>query len=204
MNTQVISYRLSTLEVLQLRQKALPGESDSQTAQRLMREVLGVSTETSTSSTLTLDERIESVVEEKLSAFAVNQNDLLNRLQERLQHTESRLEKMLTTRVEAQVNPVFVDDVDSIVNKKEGVTNPVVDNVGSIVDKTSNQLLSGADLAKRLGVNPATLSKNRTKPNFAKWSQGKDPKQCAWQYVSKMERYTPVLSTSSSTVSTDD
>jgi hypothetical protein len=43
-------------------------------------------------STLTLDERIESVVEKKLSAFAAYQNDLLSRLQERLQLTESRLD----------------------------------------------------------------------------------------------------------------
>jgi ribose 1,5-bisphosphokinase PhnN len=54
MNTQVISYRLSTEEVLQLRQKGLPRESDSQIAQRLMREALGVSTSLSTSLQLLL------------------------------------------------------------------------------------------------------------------------------------------------------
>ncbi len=37
MSSQVISYRLNTEDVLALRQKALPGESDNQTAQRLMR-----------------------------------------------------------------------------------------------------------------------------------------------------------------------
>jgi hypothetical protein len=204
MSSQVISYRLSTKEVLELRQKALPGESDSQTAQRLMRVVLGLSTETSISSTLTLDERIENVVEKKLSAFVVNQNDLLNRLQERLHHTESRLEEMLTARAEAQVSPVSVDNVDRNVNSKERVTHPAVDNVDKIADKKSDRFLSGADLAKRLGVNPATLSKNRAKPNFAQWSQRKDPEQWAWQYVSKMEQYTPVLSTILSTRSTDD
>jgi exonuclease VII small subunit len=50
-------------------------------------------------------------VEEKLSAFAANQNDLLSRLQERLQLTESRLEKILSTG-EAQVTLVSVDNVD--------------------------------------------------------------------------------------------
>jgi hypothetical protein len=118
MNTQVISYRLSREEVLQLRQKGLPGESDSQIAQRLMRETLGVSTNLSTKSTVTLDERIESVVEEKLSAFAANQNDFLSRLQERLQLTESRLEEILTTG-EAQVSPVFVDNVYNNVDTTE-------------------------------------------------------------------------------------
>jgi hypothetical protein len=170
MSSQVISYRLSTKEVLELRQKALPGESDSQTAQRLMRVVIGLSTGASTLSTLTLDERIENVVQEKLSTFAVNQNELINRLQERLQHTESRLEEMLT-RVEARVSPLSVNSVDNIVDKK------------------SDRFLSGADLAKRLGVNPTTLSKNRNKPNFAQWSQEKDPEQLPWQYMPKVKQY---------------
>jgi hypothetical protein len=176
MNTQVISYRLSTEEVLQLRQKGRPGESDSQIAQRLMREALGVSTNMSTKSTTTLDERIESIVEEKLSAFAANQNDLLSRLQERLQLTESRLEEILSTG-EAQVSFVSVDNVDKN------------------VDETGDRLLSGVDLAKRLGVNPGTLTRNRAKPNFTQWSQAKDPEQWAWQYVSEVEQYAPVLST---------
>jgi hypothetical protein len=168
MNTQVISYRLSTEEVLQLRQKGLSGESDSQIAQRLMREVLGVFTRSSTKTTTTLDERIESVVEEKLSAFAVHQNDLLNRLQERLQLTESRLEEILSTG-EAQVSSVSVDNVDITEEVKERS----VENVDKIVDETSKRLLSGVDLAKRLGVNPGTLTRNRAKPNFTQWSQGK-------------------------------
>jgi hypothetical protein len=194
MNTQVISYRLSTEEVLQLRLKRLPGESDSQIAQRLMREALGVSTKKSTKSTVTLDKRIESIVEEKLSAFAGNQNDLLSRLQERLQQTESRLEEMLTTS-EAQVIPVSVDTVDQAIDITEVVKAISVDN-------TSDRLLSGVDLAKRLGVNPATLTRNRAKPNFTQWSQGKDPEQWAWQYVSQVEQYAPVLSTIMSTLYT--
>ncbi len=203
MNTQVISYRLSTEEVLQLRQKGLSGESDSQIAQRLMREALGVSTRVSTQSTVTLDERIESIVEEKLSAFAANQNDLLSRLQERLQQTESRLEEMITTG-EAQFIPVSIDNVDQAIDITEVVKAISVDIVNSIVDNTSERLLSGVDLAKRLGVNPGTLTRNRAKPNFTQWSQGKDPEQWAWQYVSQVEQYAPVPSTIMSTKSTAD
>ena len=200
MNTQVISYRLSTEEVLQLRQKGLSGESDSQIAQRLMREALGVSTQSSTKSTVTLDERIESIVEEKLSAFVANQNDLLSRLQERLQQTESRLEEMITTG-EAQFIPVSIDNVDQAIDITEVVRDISVDIVNSIVDNTSERLLSGVDLAKRLGVNPGTLTRNRAKPNFTQWSQGKDPEQWAWQYVPQVEQYVPVMST---IVSTND
>ncbi len=103
MSSQVISYRLSPEEVLALRQKALPGESDNQTAQRLMRESLGVSTastglnsmstELSSMSTASLDEKIESIVEERFSALVGSQNDLLSRLQSRLQEVELQLGK---------------------------------------------------------------------------------------------------------------
>jgi hypothetical protein len=72
------------------------------------------------------------------------------------------------------------------------------------VDKTSNPLLNGADLANRLGVNPGSLSRNRAKPNFTQWSQSKDPEQWGWQYVSELERYAPVLSTNSFILSTND
>ncbi len=96
MSSQVISYRLSKEEVLQLRQKAVPGESDNQTAQRLIRETLGlstVSTVTESLSTNSLDERIESILEERFSSLASHQNDLLSRLQERLQEVEAQVKK---------------------------------------------------------------------------------------------------------------
>ncbi len=117
-------------------------------------------------------------MEEKLLAFAANQNDLLSRLQERLQLTESRLEEILSTG-EAQVSAVFVDNVDEYVDVTEEVNDRIVDYVYKNVDKTGDRLLSGADLAKRLGVNLGTLTRNRAKPNFTQWSQGKDPEQWA-------------------------
>jgi hypothetical protein len=175
MSSQVISYRLSTNEVLALREKALPGESDNQTAQRLMRQMLDVSTELSTPSTIPLSERIESIVEDRFSFFAANQNDLLSRLQERLEQLETQ-----------------VKDLRSPSN------NAVVLPVDSIVDKTLTQI----ELAKRLGVDSATLTKNRAKPNFPDWSQSKDPESRAWSYLAELKRYTHKLSTDVSTEST--
>ncbi len=67
-------------------------------------------------------------------------------------------------------HPVFVDNADNNVDTTEEVKDINVDSVNTIVDKTSDRLLSGADLAKRLGVNPGTLSRNRAKPNFTQWS----------------------------------
>lgn len=178
MSSQVISYRLSTDEVLALRQKALPEESDNQTAQRLIREALGVSYASTKASTGSLDDRIESIVEDKLSSFTINVNDLLSRLQERLQLVESRLEEMSV--------PAGLEAIQQAVDKS--------------VDSLSDRSLFQAELAKRLGVHPATLSKNRSKANFAKWSQDRDPERLTWEYVPATERYTP-LSTAENTVS---
>jgi hypothetical protein len=219
MSSQVISYRLSTDEVLALRQKALSGESDNQTAQRLMREVLGLSTEVSTQSTLTLDERIESIVEDRLSSFAANQNDLLSRLQERLQELEAQIASLplVDDRPSSLLSVDNVDkSVDSadnehdrlpvdtsvdIVDGKHNQPSPtLVDNTVDIVDETLTQ----AELSKRLGVDPATLSKNRAKANFPEWSRGKDPKGMAWRYLPEAKRYTPVLSTPSTDVDMED
>jgi hypothetical protein len=61
---------------------------------------------------------------------------LLNRLQQPLQQTESRLEKMLTTG-EVQVSSVSVDTVDKAVDITEVVKDSSVDNVDN-VDKTSD------------------------------------------------------------------
>jgi hypothetical protein len=178
MSSQVISYRLNSEEVLALRQKALPGESDNQCAQRIMREALGLSTDLSTKSTVTFDERVESIVEDKLSAFAANQNNLFDRLQERLQYLEAQLTKLSRPSDRSPSLPVdkAVDDVD--------------------------ELLTQAELAKRLQVDTATLTKNRSKPNFSEWSEDKDPEGTSWSYLPELKRYSPILSTALSTAST--
>ena len=89
--SQVLSFRLSIKEVALLRQQAQPGESDNQTAQRLMREMLG--TYTSSTAFTDLDERIESIVSERFASFIADHNNLLERLQERLQKVEGSLGK---------------------------------------------------------------------------------------------------------------
>ncbi len=175
MSSQVISYRLNTEEVLVLRQKAMPGESDNQTAQRLMRESLGTSTDLSTMSTTNLDERIKSVIKDRLSSFAAHQNELLSRLQERLQQLETQVAEL----------SLLSDHPPS---------SPSVDNV--------DVLFTQAELAKRLEVDPGTLTKNRSKSNFPDWSGDKDPENINWRYLSELKRYTPMLSTTLSIKST--
>lgn len=196
MSSQVISYRLSTDEVLALRQKALPGESDNQTAQRLIRESLGLSTELSTKlSTMStdtlssLDERIESIVDDKLSSFAANQNELLTRLQDSLQE---RILQELESRIAALAVPPSQSPVSHS-----------VDTVDNSVDD-GEDMLTQAELAKRLRVDTGTLTKNRSKPNFTAWTQSKDPEQKAWSYLPEVKRYSSLPSTGLSTMSTAD
>ncbi len=110
MSSQVISYRLSDEEVAALRRQALPGESDNQTAQRLARQSLGVST-VSTVSTMSLpvdglEERIESIVEKRFESFAL-------RLQERLQEEVKTEVKKLSSQIDARANLADVDTVDN-------------------------------------------------------------------------------------------
>jgi DNA-binding MarR family transcriptional regulator len=45
------------------------------------------------------------------------------------------------------------------------------------------------ELAKRLGCDSSTLTKNRKKPSFDEWSRRKDPEGKAWKYLSDMQRY---------------
>jgi len=104
----------------------------------------------------------------------------------------SKAQEEILTTGEVQVSLVSVDNVDKNVDITEEVKDRTVDKN---VDVTGDRLLSGVDLAKRLGVNPGTLTKNRAKPNFTQWSQGKDLEQWAWQYVPEVEQYAPVLST---------
>ncbi len=194
MSSQVISYRLSTEEILRLRQKALPGESDNQTAQRLIRESLGLSTmftSIPSLSTDTLDERIESILEERLSSLISSQNDLLSRLQERLQEVEAQVKKLPTNDAGNVDSPKT--DVDNL--QKEGeqldARNLELEKLAITLQPTTNnqESLTQAELAKRLGCDSGTLTKNRKKPGFKEWSQSKDPEGKAWRYLADTQRY---------------
>jgi hypothetical protein len=190
MSSQVISYRLNIDEVSVLREKALPGESDNQTAQRLMREMLGLSTPStvlSTMSTTGLDERVESV--------EANQNEILNRLQE----IESLLNDLSAT-AESRASQMSVDIVDNTVDRENSAPVINVDIVDDTVD-SGDRLLTQKELSERLGVHAGTLTRNRSKANFADWSADKDPEGLAWKYLPEVERYAS-LSTTLSTAST--
>lgn len=57
---------------------------------------------------------------------------------------------------------------------------------------TANLALIQSDLAKRLDTNPSTLGRRKSDPDFAEWSQSKDPNGIAWKYVLETKLFVPV------------
>ena len=83
MGSHVVSFRFSDQEIELLRQHAdSEDESTNAIAQRLLRELLGVSTITSTNVDV-LESRVQAIVDARMSAVA---SDIVDkRIQERLQ-----------------------------------------------------------------------------------------------------------------------
>ncbi len=83
MGSHVVSFRFSDREIELLRQQASsPNESTNAIAQRLLREVLGVSTSAFTNVD-NLESRVQAIVDARMEAIA---SDIVGRrIQERLQ-----------------------------------------------------------------------------------------------------------------------
>jgi hypothetical protein len=59
-------------------------------------------------------------------------------------------------------------------------------------DKPRKSSLIQVDLAKRLDTTPSTVGRRKTEPDFAQWSQSKDPDGIAWKYLRKSRVFVPV------------
>lgn len=57
---------------------------------------------------------------------------------------------------------------------------------------TETQALIQAELAKRLDVHSSTIGKRKSDPDFAQWSQSKDPEGVAWEYSPETKEFLPV------------
>lgn len=49
--------------------------------------------------------------------------------------------------------------------------------------------LNQADLAKRLDINPSTVGRRKSEPDFPEWSQSKDPEGVAWKYITETKMF---------------
>lgn len=201
--SQVISYRLSTDEVLALRQRAMSGESNSQTAQRLMKNLLGV---TSTNDTQHLDERItnsvNSIVDGRIQALKTEvlavQQEQINLLRERVQALEPEaqlLRKLLNESIELTQSYQAKNDIDDIAD--EGV-DPVIlqaSEASPLPEEKYSELpseLNLSQLARRLGVVKSVISRRKSRSDFEQWAKGKDPDGIAWEYDGKNQKFFPI------------
>jgi hypothetical protein len=167
-------------------------------------------------STDSLDERIESLLEERLSSFASNQNNLLSCLQERLQEVEAQVRKLPASNL-ANVDKLQIDvdrlqrerdqldarnlelevaDGDlkhELLNKDEEIAR-LKEELGRLAlalppTTHDQEPLTQAELAERLNCDSGTLTKNRKKSSFQEWSRSKDPEGKAWKYLPDTQRY---------------
>ena len=58
----------------------------------------------------------------------------------------------------------------------------------------AGQSLIQAELAKRLDLNSSTVGRRKSDPDFAEWSQSKDPEGIAWRYESDTKLFVAVVS----------
>jgi uncharacterized coiled-coil DUF342 family protein len=167
-------------------------------------------------STDSLDERIEGILDERLSSFASNQNNLLSCLQERLQEVEAQLKNLpipnlddvdiLSTTVDIlererdqlnarnlELEAADGDLRNKLLLKEEEIAHlkEELENLAIALPPTAQdqESLSQGELAKRLNCDSGTLTKNRKKPSFEEWSRSKDPEGKAWRYLPDTQRY---------------
>ncbi len=65
-------------------------------------------------------------------------------------------------------------------------------NTISIDEKRLSASLIQAELAKRLEVHSSTVYKRREDPDFAEWSQSRDPEGIAWKYIPATREFEPL------------
>ncbi|MDR9402697.1 MAG: hypothetical protein RI580_04590 [Halothece sp. Uz-M2-17] len=71
--------------------------------------------------------------------------------------------------------------------------NPAV-ATATVQTKTTDEdasLIQG-ELAKRLGVHSSTLGRRKGDPDFAEWSQKRDPENIRWQYSDETKLFSPL------------
>jgi flagellar biosynthesis GTPase FlhF len=56
----------------------------------------------------------------------------------------------------------------------------------------NSDLLIQAELAKRLDVHSSTVGKRKSDPDFAEWSQSRDPEGIAWEYSPDTKEFMPI------------
>ncbi|HEY9727076.1 MAG TPA: hypothetical protein V6D50_11575 [Chroococcales cyanobacterium] len=100
------------------------------------------------------------------------------------------LKELLTQKkaevdTEPQVQPT--PEPQEVLNEKEDLGTDLLEKEEHIV----LQPLIQAELAKRLDVHSSTVGKRKSDPDFADWSQSRDPEGLAWVYSPETKEFMP-------------
>jgi hypothetical protein len=87
--------------------------------------------------------------------------------------------------LETPSNLAFAEDDDEIDED---------DNIDSSSENTQSSgrlSLIQSELAKRLDTNSSTVGRRKAEPDFAEWSQSRDPEGIAWKYLRRTRTFVP-------------
>jgi parvulin-like peptidyl-prolyl isomerase len=207
MGTQLISFRLRDEEVALLMQRAQQESSPSLTAQKIIRQLLGTEEipPDKLSSLLTkvgeFQEQVESIkgfvddaIDQRMAAVDKLVNESVNQqMQTELLQMRSRfdeLEQRLEQYFHAQRKslPLFKKD-----DKLSSLRKPKQKAESSVAP------LNQTELAQRLHnpetglpYTPRSISRQKLKKDFPKWSEQRDPQGVLWKYEPKDGLFYPL------------
>lgn len=200
MGNQLISFRLNDEEVALLMQQANDGETPSLTAQRIIRQLLGIQDASPDRLTSLLtqvgefQEQVESI-----------KNFVDDSIDQRLVALDSLVDEAMNQQMQAeqfQVRSRFHEleqrwDKYFQIQRKESV----IATTTLQHSQFPKEPLNHSELAKRL-INPKTghpysqsaISRHKDRADFPQWSQERDPQGISWEYKSRDGLFYPLMS----------
>jgi hypothetical protein len=178
-------------------------DKDSLALNELIKEYLGVSEAEPNYEGLP-DDRLRILIQEEL--WSSGRQDFIEGIKV---HAEKTISKAVA---EAKEYWQAIDQKDEIkrltatinqlrgrVEALEKASKPIeaIREISNKLHSPPNESLNCSQLARRLGVNHGTISKNRGKPDFEEWTKGKDPDAIAWKYDREKKLFSPKLTNES-------
>lgn len=142
----------------------------------------------------TVANQVTNSVDNQVSNLELTEADQVSNLEltdaNQVNDQVSNLELTEAHRVSNQASNLEIPDANQVSNLE--ITNAnQVSNSELTVDNP--HLLSGVELAKRLGVSEATVrhQKNRNSQGFGEWSRQRDPEGITWEFNPTLKKYHP-------------
>lgn len=117
------------------------------------------------------EERQQAEATEETPASSSNPLSQLAQLKEERNQTPSA-----TTESEIETEPEEISEADSNAQRSEKIPLSLIQS----------------ELAKRLDLNSSTVGRRKSDPDFAQWSQSKDPDGIAWKYLQDTKLFIPL------------